>query len=76
MKVRTNVLTPPLAVPPSSVTVTVMVAVPDWLAAGVKVSVPVAFGRVYVTVGFGIRPGLSDVAVTVRVCRAPRPARP
>ena len=35
VKVRMNVLMPPLAVPPLSVTVTVIVAVPLALAAGV-----------------------------------------
>ena len=34
------VSTPPLAVPPLSFMLTVMVATPGWLAAGVKVSVP------------------------------------
>ena len=41
VKVWENVLTPPLAVPPLSFTVTVIVAVPLVLATGVKVSVPV-----------------------------------
>ena len=44
VKVWVTVLTPPLAVPPLSVTVTVIVAVPFALANGVKVSVPVAPG--------------------------------
>ena len=39
-------LTPPFFVPPSSITVTVIVAVPKLFAAGVKVSVPVEFGLV------------------------------
>ena len=34
--------TPPKAVPPLSCTKTVTVALPDWLSAGVKVSVPSA----------------------------------
>ena len=42
------VSTPPFCVPPSSITVTVMVAVPKLFAAGVKVNVPVEFGLVYV----------------------------
>ena len=37
-------LTPPVG--PLSVTVTVIVAVPTWLAIGVKVSVPVVLGLV------------------------------
>src|SRR3954454_21700713 len=39
-KVREKVLTPLLAVPPLSDTVTVMLAVPLWLGAGRRVSVP------------------------------------
>src|SRR5688572_28458953 len=35
VNVRVATFTPPLAVPPLSVTVTVITAVPDWLAAGV-----------------------------------------
>ena len=35
VKVRVVVFTPPFAVPPSSVTVTVIVAVPDWPVTGV-----------------------------------------
>ena len=46
VKVRVFVSSPPLAVPPSSLTVTVIVAVPCWLATGVYLSVPVAFGLV------------------------------
>ena len=46
VKAAVNVLTPPLAVPPLSVTVTVIVAVPLALAAGVKVSEPVVLGLV------------------------------
>src|SRR3989442_541636 len=38
--------TPPLAVPPLSLRVTVIVALPNWLVAGVNVSVPVALGLV------------------------------
>ena len=37
---------PPLAVPPSLVTVTRISAVPTWLVFGVKVSVPVVLGLV------------------------------
>src|ERR1051326_348175 len=55
-----------LLVPPS-LTVTVIVAEPNWLVTGVKLSEPVPFGLVYDTVGFGIRLVLLDVAVTVRV---------
>ena len=40
------VSTPPFAVPPLSITVTVMVAVPKLFASGVKVRVPVEFGLV------------------------------
>ena len=40
------IFTPPLAVPPSSVTVTVIVAVPTSLVFGVKESVPVVLGLV------------------------------
>jgi hypothetical protein len=46
VKVRVTVSTPPLAVPPLSVTVTVMTAVPDWLASGVKLRDPAALGLV------------------------------
>ena len=46
VKVWVTVLMPPLAVPPLSVTVTVIVAVPLALATGVKVSVPVLSGLV------------------------------
>ena len=53
---------------PSS-TVTVTVAVPLALATGVKLRLPVAFGLVYVTVGFGISPVFEELAVTVRVWR-------
>ena len=38
------VATPPLAVPPLSVTVTLIVAVPKVLATGVKLSEPVVLG--------------------------------
>ena len=44
MKLHETLFTPPLAVPPSSVTVTVMMAVPIALCAGAKLSEPVAFG--------------------------------
>jgi hypothetical protein len=60
-------------VPPSSLTITVIVAVPLASAAGVYDSEPVASGPVYETVGSGIRPGLLDVAVTVSVCDSPAP---
>jgi hypothetical protein len=46
VKVRVIASTPPLAVPPSSRTVTVMTAVPDRLARGVKLREPVALGLV------------------------------
>jgi hypothetical protein len=46
LKVREKVLTPPPTVPPSSVTVTVTVAVPLLFAAGAKLMEPVAFGLV------------------------------
>src|SRR5260370_41797558 len=39
--------TPPLAVPPLSLTTTVMVASPNWLASGEKIKVPEAAGFVY-----------------------------
>src|SRR6185503_21193023 len=45
-KVLTKVSTPPLAVPPLSFTVTVIVAEPLILATGVKLSEPVVFGFV------------------------------
>ena len=45
-KVWNVVFWPPLAVPPLSVTITVIVAVPVWLATGVKISVPVVLGLV------------------------------
>ena len=46
MKLCRVVFWPPLAVPPLSVTRTVILAVPEALAAGVKTSVPVALGLV------------------------------
>src|SRR5437773_1592054 len=46
VKVRLKVLTPPLAVPPLSITVTVIVAWPVALATGVKTSVAVVLGLV------------------------------
>ena len=46
VNVRVLLSTPPLAVPPLSVTVTVIVAVPCWLATGVYFSEPPAFGLV------------------------------
>src|SRR4051812_30971452 len=46
VKVLVTALTPPLAVPPLSVTTTVMTAVPLLLAAGVNCNEPVALGLV------------------------------
>src|SRR2546423_564254 len=66
--VRTTVFWPPLAVPPLSCTVTVMMADPVVFGTGVKLSVPVGLGLAYVMTGFGTTPGVSDVAVTVSVC--------
>src|SRR5438093_473861 len=63
VNVRENVSVPP----PLSVTVTVMIADPFTSPTGVKLSDPVVFGLVYVTVGFGINLVLFDEAVTVRV---------
>src|SRR5438105_564585 len=63
VKVRVTVL---LAEAPS-LTVTVTVALPFPLTTGVKESVPVVLGLVYVTVGLGMRPGLLEVAVTASV---------
>ena len=65
LKLTCTESTPPFATPPSSFTVTVIVAVPLESATGVYVSVPVADGLVYVTAGCGINPGRSDTAVTV-----------
>src|SRR4029077_5837394 len=59
---------------PASRTVTVIVAVPLWLATGVYASDPVALGDVYVTVGLGINPVLLLVAVTVNDWLSPPPA--
>src|SRR5258705_80244 len=56
-----------LLLAPPSLTVTVMIDAPRPKATGAKVMEPVAFGLVYVTVGFGIRPVLLEVAVTVKV---------
>src|SRR5262249_3094865 len=56
-----------LLVPPS-LTVTVIVAVPDALATGVNASEPVAFGLAYVTVGFGTTLVFPEDAVTDKVC--------
>ena len=44
VKVCVTVSMPPLAVPPLSITVTVIVTTPLTLACGVKVSVPVVMG--------------------------------
>ena len=46
VKVWMTLATPPLAVPPLSVTVTVIVAVPETLAAGVKLREPEVLGLV------------------------------
>ena len=46
MKLCETLFMPPLAVPPLSVTVTVITAVPVWPDAGVKVTVPVELGLV------------------------------
>ena len=46
VKVLVTAATPPLAAPPLSWTMTVMVQLPKALATGVKDSVPVAFGLV------------------------------
>ena len=46
VNVRVNEFTPPLAVPPSSTTTTVINADPLALAIGVKVKLPVALGLV------------------------------
>src|SRR5262249_5512106 len=56
--------TPPFAVPPLSVTVTVMVANPLASGGSVNRSVPVV-PPVYSTIGFGIRIELPDETVTV-----------
>ena len=47
---------------------TVMVALPEPLGAGVNVRLPVVSGLVYLTVGLGMRLGLLEVALTERVC--------
>src|SRR4051812_44467384 len=71
LNVREKVFTPPLAVSPLSVTVTVIVAVPLALVTGAKSSVPVAARLTYVTIGLGTTAVLSLVAVTlVTVCVA------
>jgi hypothetical protein len=57
-----------------SLTVTVMVALPVAFSAGVRRNEPLESGLAYVTTGWGIRPGLLDVAVTVKAwisCAAP-----
>src|SRR5689334_9727765 len=62
VKVRTTVL---LALWPS-LTVTVMVAVPNASATGLKSSAPVLFGLEYCTTGgSGMRAGLLEIADTV-----------
>ena len=74
VNVRLNESIPPFAVPPSSFTVTIIVAVPDWLGSGWKLSVPVESGLLYVMVGSGIGAGLPEVAVRVRFCVSSGPA--
>src|SRR6266404_945063 len=49
-----------------SLTMTVIVALPSLVGTGVKVKLPVPFGLT-LAVGLGIRAGLPEVAVTVRV---------
>jgi hypothetical protein len=44
-----------------------MVAVPPASAVGVNEMEPAEFGLEYVTIGFGIKPGLLDVVVTASV---------
>ncbi len=61
--VRIKVL---LVAPPSS-TITVITTKPKELLAAENVSVPVVFGLVYVTVGFGTKAGLLEKALTVNV---------
>ena len=68
VKVIDLAFTPLLAVPPLSVTVTVITAVPFISDTGVYASDPVALSEVYVTVGFGIKLALLLVAVTVKDC--------
>src|SRR6266705_685784 len=55
-----------LLVPPS-LTLKVIVAVPEALAAGLNESEPVEFGVTYETVGLGTSTVLLEVAVTVSV---------
>src|SRR5437016_2742007 len=64
---RVTVSSPPLAVPPLSRLVTVMIAVPLALLAGVKLRLPEELGLLYEIVGLGMRPGLLDEAVMVTV---------
>ena len=72
--VTRNVCTTVLFADWPSSTVTVTVAVPLAFATGVKPRLPVAFGLVYVTVGFGISPVFEELAVTVSVWLSPPPA--
>ena len=81
--VRVTVSTPPPAVVPLSITVTVIVAEPWALATGVKLMLPalaVVFCE-YVTVGAGISPVSLELADTMKVCAlslaapAPMPVR-
>ena len=51
-----------------SFTVTLIVAVPFALATGAKLKLPVLFGLVYVTVGFGITAVSEEVTVSVSDC--------
>src|SRR2546427_10616762 len=64
---RVVVSCPPLAVPPLSRLVTVMIAVPLALLTGVKLRFPEELGLVYEIVGLGMRPGLLEEAVMVTV---------
>src|SRR5829696_113509 len=68
VNIRETVLTPPPAVPPSSVTVTVMVTVPAAPVTGVTVIDPTAPGLAYVTSGLPATAGLLEVAVTDSTC--------
>ena len=61
-----NVLTARLLYLAPSLTVTVMMAVPLVLAAGLMIKVPVVLGLAYLTVGFGTTLGLLEVAVIRR----------
>ena len=61
----TDVSTPPLAVPPSSLSLTLTVATPKAFLAGVKVSVPVAGSIVGSSAN---NSGLSTVTTNVAFC--------